>query len=76
MDYGSGPYTVRVSAGAVNASFDVKINNDNLLEGNETFNLTINLSSLPDCVNHVNPYQATVIIVDDDGSYYYRAFIF
>ena len=69
MDYGSGPYPVIIPAGnTTNVSFEVKLNNDNILEGNETFNITINATSLPGCINRVNPYQATVIIVDDDGN--------
>ena len=67
MDYGSGPYTITVPAGNVTVSFEVKINNDNILEGNETFSLAINLSALPDCIIHANIHQATVTIVDDDG---------
>ena len=68
MDYGSEPYNVIVPAGNTTVSFEVKINNDNTLEGNETFNITINATSLPACVNRGNPYEATVTIVDDDGN--------
>ena len=69
MDYGSGPYLVIIPAGnTTNVSFEVKLNDDYILEGNETFNITINATSLPDCVNRANPYQATVIIVDNDGT--------
>ena len=69
MDYGSGPYPVTVPAeNTTNIPFDVKINNDNILEGNKTFRITINATSLPGCVNRANPYEATVTIVDDDGN--------
>ena len=67
MDYGSGPYSVTVLAGnTTNVLFELTINNDSILEGNETFKITINATSLPACVNRANPYEATVIIVDDD----------
>ena len=64
VDYTSGPYTVTFLAGETNASFNVPINDDNIFEGNETFNITI--ASLPgDCsVGAVD--NATVLIVDDD----------
>ena len=68
MDYGSGPYTITIPAGNVTmVPFEVKINNDNILEGIETFGLAINLSALPDCIIYANIHQATVTIVDDDG---------
>ena len=62
-------YTVRIPSGNVtNASFEVKINDDNILEHNETFGLAINLSSLPDYITRVaGLHQTTVTIVDDDG---------
>ena len=69
VDYSSGPYIVPIPAGNVtHVSFEVKINNDNIHEGNETFNLTVNLMSLPDFIVQAIPYQTTVIIVDDDGN--------
>ena len=48
------------------APFNVAIKEDNILEGNESFILTIN-PSLPNKVNVTNPDQATVTIVDNDG---------
>ena len=49
------------------ASFDIPINDDDILEGDEDFMLTINPSSVPTGVTVGNPDQATVTIVDDDG---------
>ena len=66
MDYTSGPYTVTIPTGQTNATFNVPINDDNILEGNENFMLTIGLSLLPDGVLLGDPNQATVTIVDDD----------
>ena len=70
VDYGSGPFTVIIPAGDISVPFDVPIINDNVLEANESFNLTINSSSLPNRVTVTNPYQATVTIVDNDGNTY------
>ena len=66
MDYTSGPYTVTIPAGQTTATFNVSINNDNTLEGNENSMLTINETALPDDVTRGNPGEATVTIVDDD----------
>ena len=66
MDYTSGPYTVTIPAGQTTATFTVPINDDDILEGNENFMLTVSSSSLPDCVTHGTPSEATVIIMDND----------
>ena len=49
--------------------FDIPINNDDIVEGNEIFMLTIDPTSLPTDVSVTvgSPDQATVTIVDDDG---------
>ena len=68
MDYGSGPYTVTFPAGATSVPFNVSINDDTILEGDEDFMLTIDPSSLPPTgVTVGSPDQATVTIVDDEG---------
>ena len=69
VDYESGPYTVIFPAGEISVLFDVPIIDDHVLEENEMFNIIINSSSLPSRVNVINPYEATVIIVDNDGKY-------
>ena len=47
--------------------FDIPINDDDILEGNEDFRLTIDPNSLPPTgVTVGSPDQATVTIVDDD----------
>ena len=65
MDYISGPYTVTFPAGVMSVPFNIPINDDNILEDNENFTLTIN-SSLPIGVMVGNLSQATVTIVDND----------
>ena len=47
VDYDSGPYNVTFTAGDTLVSFNVAINNDDIFEGNETFSLIIDPSSLP-----------------------------
>ena len=66
MDYNSGPFTLEFTAGVTRVPFNVSINEDDILEGNETFNLNIDSSSLPSKVTIANG-QATVTIVDNDG---------
>ena len=66
MDYTSGPYTVIIPAGRTTATFDVPIIDDNILEGNEDFVLTIDVASLSTGVTHGSPGETTVTIVDDD----------
>ena len=67
MDYTSGPYTVTFPAGSTTATFDVPINDDNILDGDEDFILTIDQTSLPTGVTRGSLGEATVTIVDDDG---------
>ena len=67
VDYYFGPYNVMIPARVTSVSFNISIIDDNVLEGNENFVLTINPSSLPNDVNVGNPHQAVVIIVDNDG---------
>ena len=68
MDFTSGPYTVTFPAGQTTATFDVPINDDNILEDNENFILTIDETSLPSDVIHFSAgHNSTVTIVDDDG---------
>ena len=45
-DYKSGPFNVTILPGNNSASYNISITDDNIFETNETFNLTINASSL------------------------------
>ena len=62
-DYSSGPYQVMFPAGETISSFDVPITIDNVVEDDETIDLTIQLT-LPDGVSVSQPSQATITIVD------------
>ena len=57
-----------IPAGMTSVPYYVAITDDNLLEENENFNLIISTSSLPSHVTVTNPHQATVTIVDNDGT--------
>ena len=63
---GSGPYAITFPAGVTSFPFDVLINDDDVLEGNEDFTLTIDPSSLLDGVTGGNPGSTAVTIVDND----------
>ena len=67
MDYISGPYTVTFPAGQTTATFNISINDDDIGEGDESFTLTINETSLPTNVTRGIFGEATVAIVNDDG---------
>ena len=66
VDYDSGRYTATFPAGVTSVPFDVPINDDNILEGNEDFSVIILPDTLPAGVTSGDPGSATVTIVDDD----------
>ena len=63
----STTYNITLPTGMINIPFSVPITDDTILEINEKFNLIIDLSSLPLKVNIGSVYQATVLVLDDDG---------
>ena len=71
VDYESGPYRVTIPAGQLSIQFNITINDDNILERDENFGVTINATSLPSQVNVADPYHTTVTILDNDGKYHY-----
>ena len=72
IDYEGGPYTVTISAGETSSSLNISINDDNILEENETFVLNISLHD--NCVVLGSPSETTVTIVANDGKVIYRHF--
>ena len=48
-------------------SFDILINDDNILESDEKFNLTIEQSSLPNRITATDPDQTVVTIIDNES---------
>ena len=65
-DYVSGPYFARFRRNARRATIIVNMVDDNKPESDETFNLTINATSLPFGVIRSNPHTTIVTIVDDE----------
>ena len=66
MDYYPGPYSVTIPAGETRASFDILIADDNLVERNKEFRLSINADTLPSGGVRIYPYTVSVIIENDD----------
>ena len=67
IDYNFGPYNLIFPAGITSVSFNVTINDDNILEGNESFILIIAESSLKNQAFMFTAgafAQSTVIIID------------
>ena len=62
-------------AGVTSVSLDISILDDDVIEDNENFTLTINIDSLPDGIITSSPSKVTVIIRNDDSkcynTYYY-----
>ena len=70
-DYYSGPYSIIFPAGLTTASYNITIVDDSSLElTNETFSPTID-PLLPEDVTHGRLDTATVIIMSDEGKYFY-----
>ena len=69
VDYNSGPYPVQFNGGVTNISFTVPVINDNILEADETFQLSINVLSLPNNVTVGGQGQTTVTILANDGKW-------
>ena len=68
MDYDSGLYNITFQAGTTSVPFNVSITDDDILEDDENLLLTVDLSSLPSNITAIDPYQATVTILDKDGT--------
>ena len=73
-DYESGPYNVIIPAEMTSVLFNITIINDDVYEGNETFNLVVNVSSLSSNFTVGEISQATVTIMNDDGKHYKQQF--
>ena len=65
-DYTFGPYYVTFAANATVVFMQNLLYDDDIVEKDEYFTLTINLSSLPVGVYAGNPSHTRIIIRDDD----------
>ena len=71
-DYDTGPYFLTIPAGTTSIAFNTTIiSDDNVLEEDEIFYLTIDSSSLPNDITTGSPLQVTVTIMDDDCKQFY-----
>ena len=70
VDYHSGPYSVMIPTGLLSASVHIAIFDDNILERNKTFDLSISRLVPPSQVMD-DGSKATVTIVDNDGKIKY-----
>jgi len=68
VDYKSGPYNVTVLARNTTGLLSIMLNDDELLESTEEFNLTIDLSSFPVGIFPGSHIKALVVVVDNDGN--------
>jgi len=68
VDYKSGPYNVTVLARNTTGLLSIMLNDDELLESTEEFNLTIDLSSFPVGIFPGSLIEALVVVVDNDGN--------
>ena len=66
-DFESGPFNITIPAGESQVSFNISIIDDDVFEGNESFSVTIDPSSLPSRIILFSTCLLNVTIVDDDG---------
>ena len=66
-DYLYGVHTGTFTSGVTLTFVDVPICNDNVLEGDETFSISIVSNSHPDVVTNGSPDHVNITIVDNDG---------
>ena len=68
VDYVSEPYNVIFYAGETDITLNISIIDDDILENDESFNVTVNPTLLPiDVIIANNIGYSTVNIVDNDG---------
>ena len=68
-DYIVGPYFVIIPTGQTSGSFEIFIIDDQMLESDESFDLNIDINTLPDDVTLGSPDSATVTITNDDSKF-------
>ena len=66
-DYMFGPYNVTILAGNTVGLLDILIVNDYVVEGKELFNLTIDVTSLPEGIFTGDPNRTIINISDSNG---------
>lgn len=69
MDYDSRPFSITFIAGVNDISLKVPIIDDDIYEGTENFNVSIDLLTLPDNIDVVRPTVVVFISDDSDSKY-------
>ena len=64
VDYNSGPYNIRITAGKTEVTFNVLIKDDRIMESDEKFQLKI--QTVPNHVTTKGSSKCTITIVDND----------
>ena len=64
MNFSLGPYVITIRSGQISTKFDVLVMDVNI---RQSFNLSIDSSSLPSYITVGDPSQVTVSTEDDDG---------
>ena len=67
-NFQSGPFKVHFPNGITAVKFPINITDDGFYEGSESFTLVIIDDDLPSVVVRGEPYEATVVIRDDENS--------
>jgi len=70
VDYGSVPCIITFPNGTTTISLDVPINDDDIYEDDEDFQLTINQNTLPNGITIGDTGSATVTIEDNEGEHF------
>ena len=65
-DYSSGPYNVTIPAGYISFTLSILVIDNNVLEGQKEFYLTINQSSSLNGVVISSPQRTVVEIIDNE----------
>ena len=63
-DYDDTPLSVKIKPGSTRTTFNFDINNDDVHEGSESFNLVIGDVTNP--ATHCNSYRTTITIRDNE----------
>ena len=65
-DYDAGPYFVTIPAGETESAFIASVNDDDVYEIDETFQLVIDHRELPSRISRADPYRSIVTILNDE----------
>ena len=67
VDYEAGPFNFIINAGETFVPFNISIYNNDVFQGNKSFNLSIHSPSLSHKFSVQSDCMLTVVIMDDDS---------